>query len=123
MFGSKCDDGNLNSNDGCSSTCDIEEHFICRGGNEFTEDYCEDPRALGVEISLNKSLSQKYTLRFNKTLKTTKKSLDQGINMTASKIIDFPEDQYKINIIETTSQTITLDISINKTLYSKELMI
>jgi cysteine-rich repeat protein len=56
-FPSKCDDGNLNNNDGCSSTCTIEEHFICRGGNEFTKDYCEDPRPLGVNIYLNKTMT------------------------------------------------------------------
>ena len=33
VVGEGCDDGNIASGDGCSSTCEIEDTFICREGN------------------------------------------------------------------------------------------
>jgi len=35
-----CDDGNIISGDGCSSTCHIEEGWYCYGGSPVTRDYC-----------------------------------------------------------------------------------
>lgn len=28
-----CDDGNTNNGDGCSSDCQVEENYVCSGGN------------------------------------------------------------------------------------------
>jgi cysteine-rich repeat protein len=36
----ECDDGNTVDGDGCSSTCDIEEGWICSGGTSSTNDIC-----------------------------------------------------------------------------------
>ena len=38
----ECDDGNLISGDGCSSTCQIEDNYICKGGNESNPDICKE---------------------------------------------------------------------------------
>jgi len=35
-----CDDGNTEDGDGCSKTCQVEEGWICTGGNEFMPDSC-----------------------------------------------------------------------------------
>ena len=35
-----CDDGNLNNNDGCSSSCQIELGYSCSGGSESSPDIC-----------------------------------------------------------------------------------
>ena len=36
----ECDDGNLDSGDGCSPTCTIEPGFVCSGGNLTSSDTC-----------------------------------------------------------------------------------
>ena len=36
----ECDDGNLDSGDGCSPTCRIESGYICSGGNITSRDTC-----------------------------------------------------------------------------------
>eukprot|EP00347_Sterkiella_histriomuscorum_P023935 403332874 len=36
----KCDDGNSIDGDGCSSTCEIEQDWICYGGTSSTADTC-----------------------------------------------------------------------------------
>jgi len=35
-----CDDGNLVSGDGCSSTCSLEIGFLCADGNAYTPSTC-----------------------------------------------------------------------------------
>lgn len=30
MLTEECDDGNTNNNDGCSSTCEIEDGYFCK---------------------------------------------------------------------------------------------
>ena len=37
----QCDDGNLDDGDGCNSLCQVEEGWICSGGNSATKDVCE----------------------------------------------------------------------------------
>jgi len=37
----RCDDGNLENGDGCSSECEIEEGWKCSGGNQFYPDTCQ----------------------------------------------------------------------------------
>jgi len=46
----ECDDGNLDSGDGCSDLCEEEENWRCYGGNEKQADYCSDPRSLDVRV-------------------------------------------------------------------------
>ena len=36
----QCDDGNIQSGDGCSSDCKIEEDFRCKDGNYNNSDIC-----------------------------------------------------------------------------------
>jgi len=36
----ECDDGNLDSGDGCSPTCTIEPGYVCSGGNLTSSDTC-----------------------------------------------------------------------------------
>ncbi|KAF4684975.1 hypothetical protein FOZ60_007084 [Perkinsus olseni] len=36
----ECDDGNVRSKDGCSSTCEVEAGWICRGRARDKRDYC-----------------------------------------------------------------------------------
>ncbi|KAF4740737.1 Extracellular matrix protein fras1, partial [Perkinsus olseni] len=36
----ECDDGNTRSKDGCSSTCEVEAGWICRGRARDRRDYC-----------------------------------------------------------------------------------
>ena len=38
--GTKCDDGNLRNNDGCSNTCTIETGYKCRFTTTTTKDTC-----------------------------------------------------------------------------------
>ena len=38
----ECDDGNIISNDGCSSTCQIEDDFKCIPGELETPDICKE---------------------------------------------------------------------------------
>ena len=40
MDDEKCDDGNDNDGDGCSSGCYIEEGYYCVGGNSTVQDTC-----------------------------------------------------------------------------------
>jgi len=35
-----CDDGNTNSNDGCSSTCTVDFGYACSGGTVTSPDTC-----------------------------------------------------------------------------------
>ena len=35
-----CDDGNTNNYDGCSSTCGVEQYFVCVGGSATSADTC-----------------------------------------------------------------------------------
>jgi len=44
----KCDDGNTNDHDGCSSSCEVEENWKCSNGNETFIDSCIDVRPLTV---------------------------------------------------------------------------
>ena len=37
-----CDDGNTSSNDGCSSTWNVETGWTCSGGNSSTKDSCSE---------------------------------------------------------------------------------
>ena len=37
---SYCDDGNIESNDGCSDSCSVECGYTCDGGNSSSRDYC-----------------------------------------------------------------------------------
>ena len=37
-----CDDSNLVSGDGCSSSCQIETGYQCSGGNSTTKDQCNE---------------------------------------------------------------------------------
>jgi cysteine-rich repeat protein len=39
----KCDDGNTEDGDGCSSTCQIEDGWVCSGGGWNSADSCEKP--------------------------------------------------------------------------------
>ncbi|CAI2380290.1 unnamed protein product [Moneuplotes crassus] len=36
----KCDDGNTNNGDGCSSTCQVESSWVCTGGSTTAKDEC-----------------------------------------------------------------------------------
>ena len=36
----ECDDGNLQSSDGCNSLCVVEKNWKCSGGTFSTPDYC-----------------------------------------------------------------------------------
>jgi len=38
----ECDDGNNYDNDGCSSSCHVEQGYKCLGGSDTTEDVCEE---------------------------------------------------------------------------------
>lgn len=40
--GIACDDGNVKSGDGCSSTCFVERGFECSGGSPTTKDICDE---------------------------------------------------------------------------------
>ena len=35
-----CDDGNVIDGDGCSSTCQVEQNWVCTGGSPTTADTC-----------------------------------------------------------------------------------
>ena len=37
-----CDDGNLNSDDGCSATCSVEKGYRCSGATQFSKDTCTE---------------------------------------------------------------------------------
>ena len=49
----ECDDGNLVDGDGCSSNCQIEEHFTCVDGDATKPDYCYDVRPFTVSLEPN----------------------------------------------------------------------
>ena len=36
----ECDDGNIINGDGCSSTCQVEQNWVCTGGSPTTADTC-----------------------------------------------------------------------------------
>lgn len=40
MFDYSCDDGNMNSGDGCSEICEIENNYGCIGGGSLTPSKC-----------------------------------------------------------------------------------
>ncbi|MCB0368770.1 MAG: hypothetical protein KDD45_04800 [Bdellovibrionales bacterium] len=35
-----CDDGNTKNGDGCSSTCEVEDGYVCTGGSPHSKDTC-----------------------------------------------------------------------------------
>ena len=46
----ECDDGNFNSADGCSATCQVEPGWVCRGGEDLlSSDSCEKGEQLFAE--------------------------------------------------------------------------
>lgn len=47
-----CDDGNLINGDGCSSACQIETGYDCRGGSETTADECRYLGGAGQLLSI-----------------------------------------------------------------------
>ncbi|CDW82935.1 UNKNOWN [Stylonychia lemnae] len=42
LVANQCDDGNVASGDGCSSTCLVEAGFYCVGGSKYTKDKCQE---------------------------------------------------------------------------------
>ena len=40
LFAMECDDNNTDSFDGCSSECEVEEPYVCAGGNNHTKSTC-----------------------------------------------------------------------------------
>lgn len=40
-FVSECDDGNTRNGDGCSSTCEVETDYVCKGGSAYAKDTCQ----------------------------------------------------------------------------------
>lgn len=36
----ECEDSNIDSDDGCTSTCTIEDDYICTGGTTTSDDTC-----------------------------------------------------------------------------------
>ncbi|CAK83390.1 unnamed protein product (macronuclear) [Paramecium tetraurelia] len=89
----QCDDGNQENYDGCSSGCDIEEHWICN---------LEQPSQCFLETNSN-LISQNQTeghqfvlLQFSNQVKQSSK-----FNFTESilsQIINLSQDQYQISI-------------------------
>jgi cysteine-rich repeat protein len=51
FFQYPCDDGNLVNGDGCSSTCTIEPHYTCYGGDNTHPDKCYPICGDGVLIA------------------------------------------------------------------------
>mgnify|MGYP000887736064 CR=1 FL=1 len=69
LFDLDCDDGNLESGDGCSAECAIETNFTCQGGSSSTPSKCSYNRPL--EISLVATIKDLYANAINFTLKIT----------------------------------------------------
>lgn len=65
--GEICDDGNTFDYDGCSSTCDIEESFICSGGTATTRDTCVE-NTFSPVATMTVMSNNDLTLTFNDTM-------------------------------------------------------
>jgi cysteine-rich repeat protein len=50
--GEQCDDGNTESGDGCTATCETESGFKCYGGSRYSSDNCKIvPLEISVELA------------------------------------------------------------------------
>lgn len=65
----ECDDGNLNSGDGCSSTCKVETNFTCRNGSPTSPSQCSYNKPLS--LSLVSSSKDLFANAVNFTLNVT----------------------------------------------------
>lgn len=64
--GEQCDDGNLNSYDGCSSSCTIEVNYLCVPDPQSSQDICYQDTPLTAELNyVAHSSPPKVELRFN----------------------------------------------------------
>eukprot|EP00347_Sterkiella_histriomuscorum_P024339 403331469 len=48
----ECDDGNTNNNDGCSSSCKVEQGYKCSGGSSSTPDVCTEICGDGMSVGI-----------------------------------------------------------------------
>ncbi len=46
-----CDDGNMESGDGCSPLCEVEEGWVCKGGSRRQGDTCQPLRTQMVRAN------------------------------------------------------------------------
>ena len=72
MGENKCDDGNSLDGDGCSSQCQIEDGYICFGGNYNSPDKCKDISPPTIQhSSLSNTTQYLYYFQFTKPVKIT----------------------------------------------------
>ncbi|CDW84474.1 UNKNOWN [Stylonychia lemnae] len=57
----QCDDANLEDGDGCSSKCQVENKYVCKGGSSASKDICHDLIGPEAEI-MSVSTQSKYII-------------------------------------------------------------
>jgi len=62
----ECDDGNLDSGDGCSPECQIEEGWICSEGSRTKKDSCFPIRTKIIRV--NSTDFNDLNVEFNKDI-------------------------------------------------------
>ena len=62
-----CDDGNSVAGDGCSDTCQVEDGWICSGGDKYNKDTC---KLVPLLSTISQGLNNKKLLKltFNKEM-------------------------------------------------------
>ena len=75
----QCDDGNLIDGDGCSSSCLIEEGWMCYGGSLTTADICS--HELTTFKSLNVTEENNLILKFSNPIFIVDKLTEDDIDV------------------------------------------
>ena len=57
----RCDDGNMDNNDGCNGTCHIECGFTCVGGSANGSDICQSRCGDGI-LAVNEACDDNNTV-------------------------------------------------------------
>ncbi len=86
----ECDDGNLNSGDGCSDQGTVEAGYVCKGGTPSSADICSLPPAL-TRFTMDAS-SYSLAVQFSEPVNLESKPSAYNIDYSVDDIsISFPE--------------------------------
>ena len=73
----QCDDGNLQSGDGCSPTGTVEAGFACSGGSSLTADECRDAKSPEASIALISAANSIYVVFEDEEVYLTDSKVDE----------------------------------------------
>ncbi|CAD8186927.1 unnamed protein product [Paramecium octaurelia] len=97
----QCDDGNIQNNDGCSNTCEVEDNWKCQQENNISVcKYNIQPAIILTKISKSNTDNQEFRLSFSEQVRLNVNQIneEQFLQMIVVTIENTDDSEYDVEI-------------------------